>query len=457
MSMPRARLRLATTARPVPCWLPQILAGGLLAAAIVAAAAHVRPESPIDLRVYLTGARALLAGDDVTAAHLPGTGLYFTYPPFAALLFVPLLGPSVATASLLMTVASIAALITAIRLSLRQVRPQWTPAATWLVTLALSVGAYEIEPVRHTIDLGQVNLLLLALVLADLLAPPEWRLRGALVGLAAGIKLTPAVFVLYLLVTRQFRAARTAVGTSLVTIAIGLGVAPAATVRFWTGLVADPNHVGGIPYAGNQSIYAVTTRLGHGQAPLRWVWMLAAVAVVLVGLTTARRVHESGHELGAVSLIGLTGLLISPVSWDHHWVWVVPAVIALASLHRWLPAAGLVALFVVAPIWRVPRGGNVEFEEHGWQLLVGNAYVVAGVAILVVAAVWVRWSPVRAAYAVGTRTGLAGGTGLPAQRSFGGLFEGGEKRLGKVRRQVVADEQFVLGFVRSTEPDGSGS
>jgi alpha-1,2-mannosyltransferase len=416
------------------------------------AAIRLYPSGPVDLRVYLAGAKALLAGTDVTAAHPPGSTLLFTYPPFAALLFVPLLAVPPATASLLLTAASLGALVVATRVSLRAIRPQWTPAAVWAATAAVGALALALDPVWGTLELGQVNLLLLGLILTDALAPEDARYRGALIGLAAGIKLTPAIFVPYLLITRQFRAARNAVAVALATVAVGLLAAPASTVRFWTGLVFDPNHVGGIPYAGNQSLYAVATRLGRGQEALRPLWMLAALTVFAVGLTCAYRLHQRGNRLGAVSVVGLTSLLVSPVSWNHHWVGLVPGGIAVWAVRWWLPA-GVVALFAAQPIWWVPRTGNVEYDERGWQLLAGNAYVIAGVLVLATVAYCVHRGAALPVAAIGAPVGdtaRARSVSLPRLR----LVQGGEQRLGQVRREVVADEQLILGLLRPPEADG---
>jgi alpha-1,2-mannosyltransferase len=393
---------------------------------VVVVAWLVAPRHPLDLSVYLSGARALLDGADVTAAHPADSLLPFTYPPFAAVLFAPLLGLSgLRTASLVMTALSVASLVVAVRSSLRSVRPGWPAWRVEVITAAAAGAALAVEPVRHTLDLGQVNLMLLALVLVDVLAAPERRWRGALTGLAAGVKLTPAIFVAYLLVTRQWRAARTAAAVGLGTVALGLLLAPASTVKFWTKLIFDPGHVGGIAYAGNQSLYGVAARLGRGPDALHLVWLVAVGASVVLGLAGAWWAERAGHRLGAVSLVGLTGLLVSPISWSHHWVWLIPGVIALVAVRWWLPALALLPVFVAAPIWWVPRGGNREYDWHGRQLLEGNAYALVGVVILLVAAV-------------------------PALRVL--LLQRRDQRLGEVGREVVADQQLILRLI-PTEPD----
>ena len=428
---------------------------GLSAAALVLVVARwLRPVRPIDLSVYLSGARALLHGADVTSAHPADSLLPFTYPPFAALLFVPLLAlPTLRAASMVMTALSVTALLVATRISLEAVRPAWSARRCWLVAVPVAAAAVPLDPLLDTVQLGQVNLILLAILLTDLLAPPDRRFRGALVGLATGIKLTPAIFIVFLLVTGQWRAARTAVATGLGTVAVGLLLAPASTVKFWTVLIFDPGHVGGIPYAGNQSLYGLTTRIGHGEHALRWVWVIAVVAASVLGLTAARWAHQAGHRLAAVSLVGLTGLLDSPVSWNHHWVWLVPGVLALWSARWWLPT-GLVVLSAAAPIWWVPRGGNREYDEHGWQLLAGNAYVLAGVLTLVLAAAYLTAQRRRTDLAVPRIPERVSGPGGSVE---GGSVEGGEQGLGQVRGQVVADQQFVLRLVRPAETDGGGA
>jgi alpha-1,2-mannosyltransferase len=259
--------------------------------------------------------------------------------------------------------------------------------------MAAVAAAVWLEPVRGTLAYGQINLLLAALVLADLTGRLERLPRGVLIGVAAGLKLTPGIFAVYLLLTGRPKAAGTALGAFLGTAALGWLLLPADSALFWGKLWLDPGHVSGVPYAGNQSLYGAATRLLGGTDQAGLPWLLAAVLVGAGGLAVAAATHRAGHELAGIGLCGLTGLLISPISWNHHWVWVLPGtVVAVAAAVRRPTRARLARLacwlapFLVGPIWWVPHGGDREYHHHGLQLLLGNAYLLAGLAALGLAA-----------------------------------------------------------------------
>jgi len=285
----------------------------------------------------------------------------------------------------------------------------------------------------RTIYLGQVNLILTALILWDLLQPDvtasgrrRWW-KGVATGVAAGVKLVPLIFVPYLLLTRRFREAAATLAGFAATVAVGFAVLPHDSSRWWLHgmFLADGNRAGFMGWAGNQSLRAIVTRfagsVAAGQAP----WIAAACVALILGLAAACLLDRAGYPVPALLATALTGLLVSPVSWDHHWVWVAPAVAvtghyALAAFRRgarrsaiWLCglAAFLLATFGAWPdamwerarnlgsfslglLWAQPntnpikfatRGDQpsyVEYHWHGFQLLWGNAYILAGVLLL---------------------------------------------------------------------------
>ncbi|ONI92193.1 hypothetical protein ALI22I_05215 [Saccharothrix sp. ALI-22-I] len=229
-----------------------------------------------------------------------------------------------------------------------------------------------LDPLRGTLELGQVNMVLIGLVALDCLLPRTPWPRGLLVGLAAAVKLTPAVFVLFFLARGRCRAAGTAVASFAALGAVGWAVAPADSACFWFHAMPDPGRVGGLAYTGNQSLRGMLFRLGVG-TPVWAVLCLLVLAVTWVVITRTR------HDLTAVLAVATAGLLISPVSWSHHWVWIGPALLVLRGGVR--VAVGLV--FLVGPHWLLPRTGDVELRWQWWQHAVGNSYVWLGVAFLV--------------------------------------------------------------------------
>jgi alpha-1,2-mannosyltransferase len=348
-------------------------------------------------------------------------GVQFTYPPFAAVIF--------AVASVLpwtamrwaMTLASLGALGASCWLVWGALGYRRT--ARLGVTLALSALALLTEPVQQTLALGQVNLLLMLLITADLLtggaAVYGGRTRwwhGIGIGIAAGIKLTPLIFIPYLVLARRYRQAATAMAVFAGTVALGYAILPRDSGTYWIhGLFLKANRIVFLGTRGNQSLRGVVSRLAGSVASGSTPWIAAAVVVVIAGLAAAAILYRAGHPVPGMLACALTGLLVSPLSWDHHWVWVVPGIALLAHLGArsagvvraawWAAAGGLVLVFGCWPqFWAFPRAGLTpagvvwyapgtffgtgdkpwyrEFHWHGLQLLAGNVFVLAGLAAL---------------------------------------------------------------------------
>jgi alpha-1,2-mannosyltransferase len=260
----------------------------------------------------------------------------------------------------------------------------------WTVVLAACAVGLLLEPVRSTLDFGQVNLVLAVLVVADLVAPRRNFPQGILVGVAAGMKLVPALFIVYLALTGRLRAAALATAVFAGSIAAGFVVMPSAALEYWTHLFFDTTRVGRADYVGNQSIRALLARLGDGPDPSRLLWISLATFTVVAGMWIAVRLHKRERELAAVCAVALTSLLVSPISWSHHWVWALPVALVLlldeatAGKKGWTLAAVLwLLLFGLGPIWWVPSPLDYEERYGGWRLLASNSYVVAGAAMLV--------------------------------------------------------------------------
>jgi alpha-1,2-mannosyltransferase len=236
-----------------------------------------------------------------------------------------------------------------------------------------------LEPVRVTLYFGQINVLLMALVAADcLVRRPRWP-RGALVGLAAAIKLTPIAFVLFFLLRGDRKAALTAVASFAGVTALGFALNPAGSVKYWTSTVFNPDRIGKVTQESNQSISGVLARVGVERGLL---WLLLVAAVVAVGAVAVRRAR---NDVEAMGLNALIVLLASPVSWSHHWVWIVPLLLT-AGVTAWrtrtplaigLTAAGAV-VFYLSPHW----WWDADDGWTWWTVTIGNAYVWGALAVL---------------------------------------------------------------------------
>ena len=346
----------------------------------------------IDLDVYRIGARAWLRGGSLYGRLPPtpaGPRLPFTYPPIAAVLLAPLALVPATVAGTVLTLVTIALAAAVLRLFLRRLALN-AAAAGWLLPAALFL-----EPVRNTLSFGQVNVILMALVAFDSLAvEPPWP-RGVLTGLAAAVKLTPALFVLFFLLRRDYRAAAVTAVSFAAATGLGFALAGRDSVRYWTSVVFQVGRVGHPDYAANQSLQGVLARAGlspHAPAGLA-AWLVLSAAVLVVTGLGMRRALAAGEPCLALSLNAFAALLISPISWSHHWVWCVPAILTLASLARRhrsrLPAAvaacGLV-VFAAAPQWWFPHGAGRELRWAPWEQAAGSSYVLFAAAVLVLAA-----------------------------------------------------------------------
>ena len=285
---------------------PDARRSAFLVAAAVSAVGLVTGLPPAlhmtDFRVYRRAARALAHGVDVYAAN--GSQFRFTYPPFAAEFTLPLAPLSLVTGSMVMTAATLAAGLWVTRRSL-VVTEQWP----WTVAPVLTVALMWTEPMRITTWLGQINAIVMALVVADATGRARRLPRGLLTGVAIGVKLTPGMFLVTALAARRIRAALVAGAVFAVTVVLGAVVQPGAARAYWTHLLWDTGRVGQVQWYGNQSLLGVLTRwMGTGPAT-RPVWLAVAVAVVVVGVRAAVRVWAGGNVLLAGGLVGVLSTL----------------------------------------------------------------------------------------------------------------------------------------------------
>ncbi len=347
----------------------------VLAVAVTAAVAGAFIGEFPDLHVYRYAGEAVLDQHAVYASDDPVTGYPFTYPPFAAVLMVPLAVIPGWLAAGLVTGASVGCLAAAVVVVRRALG---RPAPWWLIGLVTG-AALALEPVWQNLSFGQVNLILMLAVLVDLLGPDR-RFAGVLLGIAAGIKLTPLVFVVLLLLVSRREAARRAVLVFVGTVAVGFAALPGSAATYWTDGLFEPGRVGPPALAHNQSVTGTLARLlDETPPPLLWLAVAGPLAAAVV--LTAAAVWRRGDPVLGTCLGALAMLLASPVSWSHHWVWAVPVALALWERQRWVAAAWTL-VFVARPVLWPPWGESREYDWGVLDHLVGNAYLIAALALV---------------------------------------------------------------------------
>jgi alpha-1,2-mannosyltransferase len=349
----------------------------------------------------------------------------FTYPPFAAIGFAVGSLLSWTVLRWVMTLASLGALALSLWLTFGALGYSGRRARAG-ATLLVTAVALLTEPVQQDLALGQINLLLMLLVAVDLLLPGRRWWNGIGIGVAAGIKLVPLIFIPYLLLTGRFRQAATAMGTFIATIAIGYAILPHDSHEYWqSGMFVKANRIIFLGTRGNQSLRGLLTRFIGSVAAANGPWLATALAVGVLGLLIAAALYHAGHPVPGMLTCALTGLLVSPLSWDHHWVWVALGIALLGHLAArargiarsawWAAAAALVLVFGAWPqFWNPAQGltpaglfwygpsdyfayGDApwyrEYHWNGLQVLAGNSMTFAGLiafAAFAIAAVRLR-------------------------------------------------------------------
>jgi alpha-1,2-mannosyltransferase len=409
-----------------------------LASAVACCAVAARSSAHfVDLDVYRMGGAAALHGDRLY--QLQFGGLPFTYPPFAAVLFTVAAAVPWRVAVTALTGASVVALPTALYLVLRLPGPAREPdrGRAWRLALATAAAAIWLDPARATLGYGQVDILLTMAVLYDLSLPDASRRKGAAIGLAAGFKLTPAIFAVYLLITGRRRAAATAAAVFAGTVAVGFAMLPASSAWFWAGRFANPGHVSPVQNPQNQSLFGALARTMH-TAHVLPVWLPLAAALTAGGLALAAAAARRGDEALGFSLCAVTGLLVSPISWIHHWVIAIPALLvaglavrrAYRAGHAVAAVLGAAAITAIAVIGWTELAGQTP--RSGWLALPAGAlarsvcYVLIGLVVLALAA-GDRLRPTEAGHAAGAgqvrrsfgRIGASTGDGGSARHGLG--------------------------------------
>lgn len=336
----------------------------------------------IDVDVYRLGGLEFRHGGDLYSQRFYTRiiDLPFTYPPFGALVFVPLSFFDQVTVELILSGLSVVCLWASMAMVLNYIRIPY--AGLWaLGTLAF---ALNFEPVVGTLAFGQINLVLLSLVIADITGAIPKLPRGVLIGIAAAIKLTPAYFGLYFLAKADWKGALGTIGGFLAATGCAALVHWNTSWQYFTQVLIYSNRIGNPEYATNVSFAGVNARLFDTRLP----WLLATIAITLLAFFAARRAIRTKQDLLALLVVALGGLCASPISWSHHWVWLVPGIIILT-------AAGHLPLAIWAwwAMWqfdwqtRLPIDHQQELHWTLSQHLLGSHYLI--IAVVTILAVFV--------------------------------------------------------------------
>ncbi|MEU8518172.1 glycosyltransferase 87 family protein [Streptomyces sp. NBC_01216] len=356
--------------------------------------AHV---NMLDVMVYRAEGETVRAGGDLYAMRATSANLAMTYPPFAGLLFVPLTLVGVPLMRTLTTAGNLLLVVALVQLSLRLVRPSLARADLWRATFLVAAVVVWSEPVWTTLRYGQINLLIAVAVLWDFTRREGSRWAGLGIGLATAVKLTPGLFVVLLLVVgllrwRAERGWNTWLRTGVTATAVFLGTTLASGLalphdakRFWTGTLFETGRVGFAEETANQSVRGVLARLMHTDDPGMW-WVATAAVLGAAAMTLAVRAALRGDTAMAVVVCAVTALMISPISWSHHWVWCVPLLVLLVDRRArvrpdWaVPAVALV--FASFALWWVPHDpGRPELDQNAGQMLLSAVYPLTMTAL----------------------------------------------------------------------------
>jgi len=358
-----------------------------------------RPPGFFDLKVYRAAAGVLASGRPLYAAHF-GLGLGFTYPSFAALMFLGLRAASLGADEVAVTLLNVALVAAVVHCTLRLRRPALAedgragrPAVAWL----LAAIALWTEPVRSAIGFGQIDVLIAALVLIDLTTfDHNSRWGGLGIGIAAALKMTPLIFIVYLALTGRGRSAARAVGMFLATVIVSFVAVPRDAATYWSGTFLDTSRVtGGSHLTGSgpadQSLRGALLRFAPGISHMTLLWVITCLLVASLGLFLATSAGRRGDEAWGFVLTAITGLLISPISWTHHWVIAVPGLLLLLapserSLFRVVAAVAAAALALGSSTITIVIAKSPGGHDLGTLgLLVGDLYVIIGLLTIATA------------------------------------------------------------------------
>lgn len=381
----------------------------VLALAIVVIIAKVHG---LDFHVYRQGAATLL---EVGGTRLYGPmpvdsaskGLPFTYPPIAALLFSPLALIPSAVGLTLMTAVSCGCLIAISAIVVNYLGKHgalptfWVAGAPgkWLAVALATVLIGISGPWREGFGFGQINSIIMILIVADLVRPATRVPRGVLIGIAAGIKLTPLAFGLIFLARKDWKSIITMGASFFATILIGWLVIPTASGAFWFGALLNPERVGNTDDMYNVSVNSFLAHLGVPSDLHQMIWLLLSAGVIALGFIAIRRSESNGDLVAAIGANAVVMLAISPISWFHHWVWIafiIPALYVTArERHGIMRIAGTTGALIMVPVFMLSsmtltlllNGATSGQGPVHIELLTGTGLILSLLAL----AYWAAW------------------------------------------------------------------
>ncbi|GLE50463.1 hypothetical protein ATCCBAA256_00570 [Mycobacterium montefiorense] len=358
----------------------------------------------IDIDIYQMGGQTWLDGRPLYRGdvlfHTPiGLNLPFTYPPLAAIVFCPFAWLHMPAASVAITVLTLVLLIVSTVIVLTRL-DVWNTSAVlggpawlrrwWLAVIVVAPASIWLEPIASNFAFGQINVVLMTLVIADCVPRRTPWPRGLLLGLGIALKLTPAVFLLYFLVRRDYRTALTALTSFAVATLVGFMLAWSDSWEYWTHTVHHTDRIGSAALNTDQNIASALARIGLSEQLSFVLWASLCLAVLALTVWAMRRVLRAGETTLAIICVALFGLMVSPVSWSHHWVWVLPALLVTAVLgwRRRIVALGVLTVVGVAlmdwtPLELMPK--HHEETANWWRQLLGMSYVWWALAVIVAA------------------------------------------------------------------------
>jgi len=366
------------------------------ALAVVGATILAIVHQQIDLSTYLLGG-AHAPTNDLFTVTLPKDGLGFTYPPFSALLFAPFAHFPLRVCEVAFSLLNLAAVFALIVVSLRAVCAALDRRTILWWALALVLPVVLFDPVRQTLLLGQVNIILALMVVADMTLDLPLP-RGILVGLAAAIKVTPAILIPYLFLTRQGRAGTRAVASFCAAALLATAVNASTSWSYWTHYIRDPQRAGMLSWIGNQGVVGALERM-LGRTITTPTSFVIVVTVACIGLAVAVGAYRRSSPVLGLLVVAATESLASPVSWSHHFIWVILLVAWLAlapdrpRYGEWY-ALAVAVLFWAAPTWWVPHGPGVAFAGRGWLIPLSDAYGLLLIVLVVGAGIRVWRAPI---------------------------------------------------------------
>ncbi|WP_155371071.1 glycosyltransferase 87 family protein [Catellatospora vulcania] len=341
-----------------------------------------------DLHIYYGAIETVQHGQPLYG-YVAENGGPFTYPPFAALLMQPmtlLAEPTLRLLWLALTVAAIAAIAAAAGGAFTTVTDR-RPLLVAVAACALLLSA----PAQSNLRFGQVSVFIVLLALVDAIGLTPARHRGVLIGLAAAIKLTPLLFVVFLLVAKRPRDAARAVATFAACALAGAAFLPADSWTYWTGTMLQTSRIGNLASLGNQSLHGMLMRAGMSPETLPLLWAALVALICGVALLRARRIALDGEPVRAAVLVGCATVAASPVSWTHHQLWTVLAamlMIAANGVARRVAGGVLLVVMVLSLgslLGAVSMRPGVQFVFENARSLGVVAVCLAGVGGLAVA------------------------------------------------------------------------